>query len=69
MTVPVPEPDMPIHRVFDLGDGAGLAEVEHAEATVAWLAAGYELSPALTEAAYIHLTALRHRITTRNATV
>lgn len=69
MNAPVPEPDLPIHRVFDLGPGAGLAEIEQAETTVAWLAAGWELSPALTEAAYDHLARLRYRLIYRNATV
>lgn len=69
MTAPVPEPDMPIHRVFAIGSGASLAEVEQAETTVAWLANGWELSPALAEDAYDHLARIRYLIIYRNATV
>ena len=68
-TAPVPDPDMPIHRVFALGWRATLADLEQAEATVAWLHTGYELSHALAEDAYNHIARLRHRILYRNATI
>ncbi len=65
----VPIPDMPIHRVFALTPRSPGVILDTAEATVAWLVAGWELSPALAQDAYDHLDRIRCDIATANAVI
>lgn len=69
MDTVIPIPDMPIHRVFALTPRSPGVVLDTAEATVAWLDAGWELSPALAQAAYDHLDRIRCLISTANAVI